>query len=247
MKNELVQSDSGYMALISDAVSKSADVQSLERLMALKERWDAAQAKAAFNSAMSAFQAELPVIEKRGVVDFTSPKGRTYYEYARLEDIAHAIKPALKSSGLSYRFTQSQESSGVSVTCTVTHVAGHSESASISSSLDQSGGKDVIKAIASTISYLRRYTLTGLLGIVVGGEDDDAGSRDASNRQVSWVADHCDTYPDDQFNASFPQWSNAIKEGKKTPGQIIDYLSGKGVILSESQVKKINEVKNEKA
>lgn len=52
-----------------------------------------------------------------------------------------------------------------------------------------------------------------------------------------------ETYPEDQFNASFPQWRNVIKEGKKTQQQLIEYLNNKGVVLSDSQIKKINEVK----
>ena len=61
----------------------------------------------------------------------------------------------------------------VTVTCIVSHKLGHQETNSMSAMPDQSGGKDQLKAMASTNSYLRRYTFTGGLGIVFAGEDDE--------------------------------------------------------------------------
>jgi hypothetical protein len=169
-----------HMRLIEIAISKGADIVQIEKLMDLQERYEAGKAKKQFNSAMSTFQSLLPVIGKSGTVDYTSNKGRTFYEYAKIEDIAKAIRPALKESELSYRFTQSQNQSWITVCCIVTHSSGHSELSELTSQPDVSGGKDPLKAIASTISYLRRYTLTGNLGIVVGGEDNDGGNNQQS-------------------------------------------------------------------
>lgn len=219
-----------HMRLIEIAVSKGADIVQLERLMDLQERYEAAQSKKLFNEAMSQFQSALPVIEKKGVVDYTSAKGRTFYQYAKLEDIAQAIRPALKQSGLSYRFNQQQDGNFIKVTCTVTHKSGHSESSSLTGTPDLSGGKDQMKALASTVSYLRRYTLTGLLGIVVGGEDDDAGGYNDATANC---------YPDDDFKKSFPNWERAILNGKKTPDQIVEAGNKQGITFSENQLQAI--------
>lgn len=219
-----------HMRLIEIAVSKGADIVQLERLMDLQERYEAAQSKKIFNEAMSQFQSALPVIEKKGVVDYTSPKGRTFYQYAKLEDIAQAIRPALKQSGLSYRFNQQQDGNFIKVTCTVTHKSGHSESSSLTGNPDLSGGKDQMKALASTVSYLRRYTLTGLLGIVVGGEDDDAGGYNDAP---------VNCYPDEDFKKSFPNWERAILNGKKTPDQIVEAGNKQGITFSENQLQAI--------
>ena len=222
--------DQPHMRLIEIAVSKGADIVQLERLMDLQERYEAAQSKKLFNEAMSQFQSALPVIEKKGVVDYTSPKGRTFYQYAKLEDIAQAIRPALKQSGLSYRFNQQQDGNFIKVTCTVTHKSGHSESSSLTGTPDLSGGKDQMKALASTVSYLRRYTLTGLLGIVVGGEDDDAGGYNDAP---------VNCYPDEDFKKSFPNWERAILNGKKTPDQIVEAGNKQGITFSENQLQAI--------
>lgn len=228
-----------HMRLIEIAVEK-ADITLLEKIMDLQERHEANQAKKDFNAAMSVFQSALPIIEKKGLVNYTSSKGTTNYNYAKIEDIAQAIRPALKSSGLSYRFTQEQNNGQIKVTCIVTHINGHSETSSLHSNPDLSGGKDPLKAMASAISYLRRYTLTGLLGIVVGGEDDDAGAAGGftDNEQQG------DCYPDEYFNKHFPNWEKAILANKKTPDQIIASGNNQGITFSQDQLNKINKVGN---
>jgi hypothetical protein len=218
-----------HFMLIQTAIEKGADIGQLEKLMDLQERYEANQAKRDFNEAMSKFQGLLPVIEKTGVVDFTSSKGRTHYDYAKLEDIAKAIRPALKETGLSYRFSQSQSQGQITVYCIVTHASGHSETSELTSQPDISGGKEPLKAIASTISYLRRYTLTGSLGIVVGGEDDDAGS------EAEVEAKELAFYPDEDFQKNFPNWEKSILTGKRTAAQLIKSGEDQGIVFTKLQ------------
>lgn len=228
-----------HMRLIEIAVNNGADITQLEKLMDLQERYEANQAKKEFNAAMSKFQAMLPVIEKLGIVDYTTSKGRTFYQYAKIEDIAKAIQPALKETGLSYRFTQSQDNGVITVRCIVTHQSGHSEYSELVSSPDISGGKDQLKSIASAISYLRRYTLTGILGIVVGGEDDDGDSVQYDNQEQQKVV-NC--YPDEEFNKNFPAWSKKITDGKHTVDSLHQFLTKKNIILSQDQYSKLQQV-----
>lgn len=219
------------MRLIELAVEKGADITQLEKLMDLQERYEANQAKKDFHQAMSKFQSLLPVIEKTGVVDYTTNKGRTSYAYAKLEDIAKSIRPALKETGISYRFTQTQNQAWITVTCIITHSSGHIETSELTSQPDTSGGKDHLKAIASAISYLRRYTLTGSLGIVVGGEDDDGGNHEEATEAVC--------YSDEEFNKNFPNWEKALRSGAKTAGQIISAGNAQGITFSHKQLLKI--------
>jgi hypothetical protein len=225
------------MRLIEMAVERGADIAQLEKLMDLQERYEAGQSKKAFNLAMSVFQSMLPVIEKLGVVDYESSKGRTFYQYAKIEDIAKAIQPALKESGLSYRFTQSQSNGAITVKCIVTHKSGHSEFSELSSAPDSSGGKDQLKGIASAITYLRRYTLTGILGIVVGGEDDDGG-----HVEIEKPSEIIKCYPDEEFKKNFPRWKKMIEDGKKTPDQMLEFLQSKNVVISQSQFDSLKQV-----
>ncbi len=231
--------ESQYLPLIQMCIEKGTELVQIEKLMDLQERHEANEARKQFNFAMSIFQSSLPVIEKNGLVNYTSSKGTTNYDYAKLEDISHAIKPSLKASGLSYRWTQEQSEGKIKVTCIVTHVNGHVESSSLIGFPDTSGGKDPMKAMASAISYLRRYTLTGLLGIVVGGEDDEGGEGgfgEAPNEKVN------EFYADEAFNKIFPKWKELIEGGKKTPDEIIGNGNKRGLVFSPEQLDKINKV-----
>ncbi|MCV5997883.1 ERF family protein, partial [Enterococcus faecalis] len=82
------------------------------------------------------------------------------------------------------------------------------------------------------ISYLRRYTLTGILGIVVGGEDDDGDSVQYDNQEQQQVV-NC--YPDEEFNKNFPAWSKKITDGKHTVDSLHQFLTKKNIILSQDQ------------
>ncbi|WRQ13057.1 essential recombination function protein [Vibrio phage vB_VpM-pA2SJ1] len=160
--------------LLSMAVQQGADLDKLEKLMDLQERYERNEAKKAFDEAMNEFQSRMPIVPKRGNVDYTSPKGRTAYDFGRLEDAVAKASPILKDVGLSFRFKQESTTGGlITVTCVISHRLGHYEENSMSAMPDTSGGKDPIKAMASTNSYLRRYTFTGGFGIVFSGEDDE--------------------------------------------------------------------------
>lgn len=159
------------MRLIEMAVSNNADIEKLERLLDLQTKWDAEQARKSYLQAMASFQAELPTIKKLKSADFG--QGKAKYKYASLDDIAEQIRPFLDRFGLSYRFEQSMESGVISVKCIASHKDGHSESCSMTASPDNSGGKNNIQQSASAVTYLRRYTLTGALGIVTADEDID--------------------------------------------------------------------------
>ena len=152
--------------LIELAISSNADVEKLEKLMVMQERWDAKQAEKAFNEAMSRFQSDCPVIKCQ--------KQGHNYKYAPIGDIIEQVRDTLARHGLSYRFEQLQNGSEITVTCVATHACGHSVRLSISGNPDTSGSKNSVQSIGSTITYLRRYTFTGVFGIVTGDLDTDA-------------------------------------------------------------------------
>lgn len=152
------------MRLIEMAISNNADIEKLEKLMALQERWNAQEAKKSFLSAMSSFQRNCPDIMK-------AKQGHNYL-YAPLSDIVTQIRDVLASNGLSYRFEQNHDA-GIQVTCIVSHNDGHSELTTMKASPDTSGSKNAIQAIGSTVQYLMRYTLIGALGITTADIDMD--------------------------------------------------------------------------
>jgi hypothetical protein len=162
MSSELVVSNPAQLMQI--AVEKNVDVEKMEKIMEMQERYNAGQAKTAFYQAFTKFQSELPVIKKRKKGHNTS--------YAPLSDIIEQIKPMMLGNGISFRFEQNH-SDGIEVTCVVTHALGHSERTTMKATADTSGSKNSVQAIASTVTYLSRYTLTSALGIATADEDMD--------------------------------------------------------------------------
>ena len=162
-----------------------ADLDKLERMLAMKERMDAQNASKAYAAALSAARSEIPPIIKDATVDFTSNKGRTHYKHETLAGIAKQIDPILSKHGLSYRFRTDQGNGGVRVTCIVQHRDGHSEETSLSGAPDGSGSKNGFQAVGSAVTYLQRYTLKAALGLSAEVDDDAQGAspRSGQNRE----------------------------------------------------------------
>jgi len=168
------------MDMLQMAVQQNADLDKLEKLMALQERWEANEAKKAYTAAMAKFRSECPSIEKTKTVDFTSQKGRTHYTHSDLSYAADVLKKPLADNGFSYTWKTEQQSNKVFVTCFVTHKLGHSESTTLSADPDITGNKNSIQAIGSTVSYLERYTLFAILGLASKEMDDDGATAEPS-------------------------------------------------------------------
>lgn len=164
--------------MIDRALASNVSPDILEKLFALHERVEASNARKAFDEAMSAAKAEIPVIAKNRVVDFTGKTGiRTHYRHEDLGEIARTVDPILAKHGLSYRFrTTSAIGEPISVTCIVSHRAGHSEENTLVGPRDESGNKNPLQQVGSTIAFLQRYTLKAALGLAAAHDDDGRSS-----------------------------------------------------------------------
>ena len=160
------------MEMIDRAIQTGATPDTLERLLALQERWEANQGRKAFDQAISAAKAEIPAIVKRAEVDFTSSKGRTHYKHEKLQHIAEVVDPILSKHGLSYRYRTHQDGAAVAVTCVVSHRDGYCEETTLTAAKDESGNKNSIQSVGSTVTYLQRYTLKAALGLATADDDD---------------------------------------------------------------------------
>lgn len=181
------------MAMIDRALATGAAPETLEKLLALQERWEANQGRKAFDEAMAAAKAEIPTIRKNRTVDFTSSKGRTHYRHEDLAEIAETVNPVLSKFGLSYRFkTTNAPNEPITVTCIITHRMGYFEETTLSGPRDDSGNKNAIQQVGSTLTYLQRMTLKAALGLAASDDDDGHKSEDTkagpiSNEQTSKV------------------------------------------------------------
>lgn len=198
-------------AMIELAITRGADLEKLEKLMELQEKWDKNEAKKSYVEAMAKFKAEPPKIEKDKRVQYSTTKGPTDYNHASLANVTEKINKALSIQGLSAAWSTSQSNGNITVTCTITHKAGHSESTSLIASPDLSGSKNAIQAIGSTISYLERYTLLALTGLATHDMDDDGNVTDEieyiNKKQISSIIDYI--YEKEADQTKFLKYMNA--------------------------------------
>lgn len=162
------------MQMLQTAVEQGADIDKLEKLMQLQERWESNEARKAWNQAMNALKANPPHVTKNRQVGYGSKGGRTEYRHASLDHMADAVSEAMSPHGLSFRWETKQENGEITVTCIVSHKDGHSERTTLSAGADNSGGKNSIQAVGSAVTYLQRYTLKAAIGIAEEDQDDDA-------------------------------------------------------------------------
>ena len=171
-----VVADTTPAGLLALAVRQDLDLEKLKGLMDLQREWQKEEARRAFYEAMAAFQAETPPLTKDSTVDFQTSKGHTSYRHASLPMIAQTIREPLWRNGLSYRFEiapPTEGGKGLVVTCIVTHKQGHSERTTMGAGPDESGSKNPIQALGSTVTYMQRYTLIAALGLTTSDEDLD--------------------------------------------------------------------------
>jgi hypothetical protein len=161
------------MDMLDRALATGAGTEVLEKLLALQERWEASQARKAFDAAIAAAKAEIPVITK-------NRQGHNNKRYADFAALASVVDPIIGQHGLSYRFRTVQNDK-INVTCILSHAAGHYEETTLCGPADATGSKNAIQAIGSTLTYLQRYTLTQALGLAASEDDDGktAGAADA--------------------------------------------------------------------
>jgi hypothetical protein len=156
-------------------------VETLERLLAMQERVDAANAKKAFSAALAILQPSLPVINEKGRIEIKKKDTDIVIQstsYALWEDINDAIRPLLSANGFALSFRIGKEADRVVVTGVLSHRDGHCEETSLSLPMDTSGSKNNVQAIGSSVSYGKRYTAMALLNITSRGEDDDGHAAD---------------------------------------------------------------------
>lgn len=197
------------MSLLQLAMSQNADLDKLTKLMELQERWEANEARKAFNAAMAQFKANPPHISKNKHVKF----GQTEYDHATLDHVSEVIGDALSKVGIRHSWATVQDDSGmVHVTCVLSHELGHSERTTLRANADTSGSKNAIQALGSAVTYLQRYTLLAATGMATGLDDDgqNAGMPDQTFVDLLTPIENAHTEPELQH--AFAKAYKAAKE-----------------------------------
>ena len=159
-----------YVQMIAVAAARDVDIEKLEKLMDLQERWEDRKAKKEFVQAMAGFQETCPAAFRSNSSD--------KHDYAPIEVIMKTIRPHLAANGLSVRFDTEFGDDTMTAICKVAHTGGYEEISRFTCAIENivSGqGKQVMnksQASASADSYAKRYALKNAFNIVESYDDD---------------------------------------------------------------------------
>lgn len=196
------------MTAVRNGLGKE-QLEVLERMFELDIRSKERQAKEAYYKAMAWWASDAPVIIKDKEVSYKAGGGTTAYKHAGLGNVTQAINTSMSQYGLHASWLTTQPEGKITVTCTISHELGHSESTSLTADADTSGSKNPIQAIGSTVSYLERYTILALTGLATHEQDTDGVTsepQEAINDQM------------------FADLTSLISEVKANEGQFCKFL-----------------------
>lgn len=178
----------GPLAMAMQAMKAGMSIADMRGMLELQKDWEANEARKAYVQAMSEFKRNPPEIFKRKEVAFSG----TQYMHATLGDVTQAIMQALAEHGISHRWDTVQDGGQIVVTCILTHKLGHSESTRLEGAPDDSGKKNRIQQVASTVTYLQRYTLLAATGLATKDIEDDDGNggqvHDSAALLQDWIS-----------------------------------------------------------
>jgi len=196
----LSDSPSTVLELIEKvALDPRADVEKLERMMAMYERLKAKEAELAYNAAKGRILKKLAgikIVKNRSVlceIDKAKPQKGTpeAFKYAPLEEIDKHLRPLLAEEDMDLSYSnEPQADGGILIRGRLKHLpSGHYEDSFMPAPPDKTGGKSDVQAVGSTNSFLRRYVACNIFNIVVVGDDDDGTGGTIDEAQTKIILD----------------------------------------------------------
>jgi hypothetical protein len=191
---------SSVLALIERvALDPRADVEKLDRMMAMYERLKAKEAEFEYNAAKGRILKKLvgiKIVKTKSALqemEKGKPQNGVYqtFKYAPLEEIDKHLRPLLAEENMDLSYSdEPREGGSIRIRGRLKHLpSGHYEDSLMSAPLDTTGGKSEVQAAGSTNSFLRRYVTCNIFNIVVVGDDDDGAMGTIDEDQTKTVLD----------------------------------------------------------
>ncbi len=166
----IVSENAAVMAIIERAaLNPEVDAAKMDQLFALQEKILSRNARTAYFRALAEMAGALPAVAEKGV-------GHNKAKYAKWEDIQSKITPVLGQHGFALSFRTKVEDKVIRITAILAHREGHTEENELLLPADNTGSKNPVQAVGSSITYGFRYTACALLNIQTGVEDDDGNA-----------------------------------------------------------------------
>lgn len=185
--------------------------------------------------ALAEFQKLCPPIKKDSKADVTTKAGAKYsYKYGSLPHILEVIKPCLEKAGLTYTQPLSLEGGQRCIITTLYHIeTGESLQSVIDVPEVEFVGQNIYQAMGSGITYLRRYALTAMLGIVAEDDDNDAQGEEVK-KPVQQKPKELPELKPKIFDKVDVRWKKAV-----------EYIAGSGSIADIEKKYKLTEENKE--
>ena len=177
VKSEVIKIDVSPAEMIKQAVAGGADLDKLEKLLQLQEKWEANQARKAFAASFAEAQKNILSVTK------TKTNSQTHSKYADLGDVIESSKPIYTAEGFSVIFYEGDTplAEHIRIYADVLHGMGHKETYHYDVPMDGKGirgneNMTKIHAKASSTAYGRRYLMCMIWNIPT--QDNDGNSVD---------------------------------------------------------------------
>lgn len=208
---QLPQSESMALLQMVERVvmDPSLDLDRVQKVIDMKNEIEDREKERQFYADLAAMQVSLPRVIK-------SKKGHNS-NYAPLEDINDVIREPLRDHGFAVTFRIHQEETEIKITTILSHRSGHNVQTQLRLAPDNSGSKNDVQAVGSSISYGKRYGVCALLNIstgddVDGGEPVPAEEEKLTEKAADWLAaiEECTTR--DELQTTYTEAFNDLKE-----------------------------------
>lgn len=231
------QGDTLMRIIEAAAAGPSFDIDKVRGLLEIKERWDANEARNAYNEAFARFKAEAVKVVRNVTIKDGPLRGK---KHADLFSITDAATESLSKYGLSASWrVVSDEKDWIRIACRIKHSAGHFEEVEFSGPIDNGPGRNAIQARKSSVTYLERITLLLALGLAESDADDDGATGGGAPGSTLPPATPREAalppYDDGALQANLPAWKAAIEAGKLTPYKVIAKVESKHSLTPEQK------------
>lgn len=163
--------------------------------------------------------------------DKTANTGSYSYRYADLADIAQVLMPILAAEGLAWTARPTLDGDRFVLAYSLIHGASGEREDGAYPLPDPS--RATPQQVGSAITYGRRYCLTAVTGLVVGGEDDDGQA-----------ANHAPAAPPDPRTVARAElWQAAKAKGYRSPADLVAAFAvwSQGEVLNEAAPEMLRE------
>lgn len=180
--------------LIARLLQSNVTPEQLDKFLDVQQKWEREQQRRDYVQAMTQFKAALVGVKivKRKRVKYNEVD----YKHETLAQVVKAVVGPMSANGLTHHWSVEQPKAAgepIVVSCVLTHNNGHSERVTLHGLPDDSGKKNKLQQVRSTVTYLQRATLLLITGLAAEGDDDDGLGGDPDGPAGALSVEQVDT------------------------------------------------------